>query len=258
MLFHDAFYRFYPVTDPELLAAQLEAVCASAGVLGSILVAAEGINGMLCGSLEALQTVRDALEMDERFAGMLYKRTACSDQVFKRLKVKVKLEIVPLGIDGVDASAPHERDRSPLEWREMLGRDDVIVIDNRNAFEYELGHFKGAINPNVQHFREFAAFMTDHLPEWEAQGKTVAMYCTGGIRCEKTTAWLAGHGHCVLQLEGGILNYFQQFEDADHDFDGACFVFDARETLDTDLQAVTLENAAGAVSDPARLFSNSR
>lgn len=256
MLFHDAFYRFHSVTDPDLLAKQLEAVCVNAGVLGSILVAAEGINGMLCGSLEALRTVRDALEGDERFAGMLYKRTACSDQVFKRLKVKVKLEIVPLGIDGVDASAPHKRDRSPFEWQALLERDDVIVIDNRNSFEFELGHFRGAINPNVEHFREFAAFMTDHLPEWEAQGKTVAMYCTGGIRCEKTTAWLATRGQTVLQLEGGILNYFQQIENADEDFDGACFVFDARETLDTRLQEVKLEDAA--VSDPARLFSNSR
>ena len=257
-MFHDAFYRFHAISDPDLLARQLEAVCASAGLLGSVLVATEGINGMLCGSLEGLQTVRDTLEAIEGFAGMLYKRTACSDQVFKRLKVKVKSEIVPLGMTDVDASALHERDRSPLEWREMLGRDDVIVIDNRNSFEYELGHFRGAINPNVQHFREFAAFMTDHLPEWEAQGKTVAMYCTGGIRCEKTTAWLATRGQTVLQLEGGILNYFQQMGDADQDFDGSCFVFDARETLDTRLRAVALEDAAVAVSDPARLFSNSR
>ncbi len=256
MLFHDAFYRFHPVTDPDLLAKQLEAVCVNAGVLGSILVAAEGINGMLCGSPGALQTVRDMLEGDERFAGMLYKRTACETQVFKRLKIKVKSEIVPLGIPDVDASAPHERDRTPLEWRSLLERDDVVVIDNRNSFEFELGHFKGAINPNVEHFREFAAFMDGHLPEWEAQGKTVAMYCTGGIRCEKTTAWLATQGQTVLQLEGGILNYFQQVEDADQHFDGACFVFDARETLDTRLQAVTLET--GAVSDPTRLFSNSR
>lgn len=256
MLFHDAFYRFHPVNDPDLLASQLEAVCVNAGLLGSILVATEGINGMLCGSLEGLQTVRGALERDERFAGMLYKRTACNDQVFKRLKVKVKSEIVPLGIDNVDASTPHKRDRSPLEWQALLERDDVIVIDNRNSFEFELGHFKGAINPNVEHFREFAAFMTDHLPEWEAQGKTVAMYCTGGIRCEKTTAWLATQGQTVLQLEGGILNYFQQIENADSDFDGACFVFDARETLDTRLQEVVLEDAT--VSDPARLFSNSR
>ena len=256
MWFHDTFYRFRSVADPDLLAGQLEAVCTNAGALGSVLVATEGINGMLCGSLEGLRSVRDAIKADGRFAGMLYKRTACDDQVFKRLRVKVKLEIVALGIDDVDASAPHNRDRSPLEWRSLLGRDDVVVIDNRNAFEFELGHFRGAINPNVEHFRDFAAFMDDHLPEWQAQGKTVAMYCTGGIRCEKTTAWLATRGHTVLQLEGGILNYFQQIADADADFDGACFVFDARETLDTRLRQVALEGAI--VSDPARLFSSSR
>jgi UPF0176 protein len=258
VLFHDAFYRFHEVTDPDVLAARLEAVCRDAGVLGSILVAGEGINGMLCGSAEALQIVRDALEGDSRFTGLMYKRTACETQVFKRLKIRLKPEIVPLGIPGVDASQHHRRDRSPLEWRELLRRDDVIVIDNRNAFEFELGHFRGAINPGVEHFREFAAYMDAHLPAWEAEGKSVAMYCTGGIRCEKTTAWLAMRGHTVLQLEGGILNYFQQLEDADADFEGSCFVFDAREALDTRLQAVKLEDAAQVVSDPARLFSSSR
>lgn len=255
MLFHDAFYRFCAVSDPDELARGLEAVCRAAGVLGSILVATEGINGMLCGSEPALEAVRNALETDERFAGMMYKRTACSAQVFKRLKVRVKPEIVPLGVGGVIADQRHERDLSPLEWRKLLERDDVIVIDNRNAFEYELGHFRGALNPGVEHFRDFAAYMDANLGAWEQQGKTVAMYCTGGIRCEKTTAWLAARGHTVYQLEGGILNYFQQLEDADEDFDGACFVFDARETLDTRCQEVKLERP---VSDPARLYSNSR
>jgi UPF0176 protein len=258
VLFHDAFYRFHPIADPELLVGRLEAVCQGAGVLGSILVAGEGINGMLCGTADALRTVRDALGTDSRFSGLSYKRTACSAQVFKRLKVRLKSEIVALGIPDVDASQPHERDRSPLEWRELLRRDDVIVVDNRNAFEFELGHFRGAINPGVGHFREFAEFMEERLPAWEAEGKQVAMYCTGGIRCEKTSAWLASRGHTVWQLEGGILNYCLSLEDASEDFEGSCFVFDARETLDTNLQEVALESAAGAVSDPTRLFSSSR
>ncbi len=255
MLYHDAFYRFCTVTDPDDLARALEDSCQAAGVLGSVLVATEGINGMLCGSGEALDAVRDALEADPRFTGMRYKRTACGAQVFKRLKVRVKPEIVPLGIPGVDASRAHARDLSPLEWRALMARDDVIVIDNRNAFEYELGHFRGALNPGVAHFREFAAYMDANLPAWERDGKTVAMYCTGGIRCEKTTAWLAAQGHTVYQLSGGILHYFQQLEDADRDFDGACFVFDARETLNTRLEEVTPERG---VSDPSRLYSNSR
>jgi UPF0176 protein len=257
MLYHDAFYRFTTIQNPDKLCQQLEALCLEAGVLGTILLATEGINGMLCGTASQLQTVRDVLEADSRFAGLFYKRTKCSQQVFKRLKVRVKPEIVPLGIDGVDTQTHKGQDVSPLEWRELLKRDDVIVIDNRNAFEFEIGHFKGAINPDVEHFRDFAAYLDAHLPEWQAQNKTVAMYCTGGIRCEKTTAWQAARGFHILQLEGGILHYFQSLEDADQDYDGGCFVFDAREVLDTKLEEVKSPDTR-RVRDAARLFSSVR
>ena len=145
-MFHDAFYRFVRIDDRESLITHLETVCTATGVLGSILVATEGINGMLCGSRAQLQTVRDALEADPRFQNLFYKRTSCNQQVFKRLKIKLKPEIVPLGIAGIDASTHKGTDLSPLEWREMLKRDDVIVIDNRNSFEFRLGHFKGAVD----------------------------------------------------------------------------------------------------------------
>jgi UPF0176 protein len=257
MLFHDAFYRFVPVDDPESLVTHLETVCTGAVVLGSILVATEGINGMLCGTDAQLQTVRDALEADSRFQYLFYKRTSCSQQVFKRLKVKLKPEIVPLGIPGIDASTHKGTDLSPLEWREMLKRDDVIVIDNRNSFEFELGHFKGALNPGMEHFRDFAVYMEAHLSEWQAENKTVAMYCTGGIRCEKTSAWLAMKGIQILQLEGGILNYFQSLEDADLEYEGSCFVFDAREVLDTKAKEVQ-EYDVSRVNSVEKLFSSSR
>ena len=230
-LLQDSFYRFVRVESPPELAQKLEEVCSSAGLWGTILVASEGINGMLCGSQGGLQTVRDALEEDSRFSGLMYKRTSSSVQVFYRLRVRLKAEIVPLGIAGVDATRFRGTDVSPLEWRELLGREDVIVIDNRNSFEYTLGHFKGAINPGVNNFRDFAHFIDQNLPQWE--DKTIAMYCTGGIRCEKTGAWLASRGIEILQLEGGILHYFQQMEDAEQDYDGTCFVFDARQELDT-------------------------
>jgi UPF0176 protein len=233
-LFHDAFYRFVPVQNPEELIATLEKLCAEAEVLGSILVASEGINGMLCGSQEALKIVRDGLEQDSRFQDLMYKRTACRDQVFKKLKVRLKPEIVALGIEGVDASKYHGTNVSPLEWRDLIGREDVVLIDNRNAFEYTLGHFKGAINPGVDNFRDFAAFIEDNLSTWE--NKTISMYCTGGIRCEKTSAWLAEKGIQIMQLEGGIINYFAQVEDANLDYEGTCFVFDKRQELDTHLK----------------------
>ncbi len=257
MLFHDAFYRFVRIEDPDAVTAQLEAVSRNAGVLGTILLAEEGINGMLCGTAQQLQFVRDALKADSRFQNLFFKRTECSQQVFKRLKVRRKAEIVPLGIDGIDATTHKGRDLTPLQWRELLRRDDVIVIDNRNSFEFELGHFKGAINPGVHHFRDFADYIEAHLSEWQAQNKTVAMYCTGGIRCEKTSAWLAMRGIEILQLEGGILNYFQSLEDAERDYDGDCFVFDARELLDTKLQEVR-EVDVTRVNSIERLFSSVR
>jgi UPF0176 protein len=233
-LFHDAFYRFVPVQNPEALIGTLEKLCADAGVLGSILVASEGINGMLCGTEEALQIVRDGLETDTRFQNLMYKRTACRDQVFKKLKVRLKPEIVALGIEGVDASKYHGTDVSPHLWRELIQRDDVVLIDNRNAFEYALGHFKGAINPGVDNFRDFAAFIENNLLNW--QDKTISMYCTGGIRCEKTSAWLSEKGIQIMQLEGGIINYFAEVDDANLDYEGTCFVFDKRQELDTRLK----------------------
>jgi UPF0176 protein len=257
MFFHDAFYRFVRIDDLESLTAHLESVCQNAGLLGTVLLASEGINGMLCGTAQQLQMVRDALESDLRFQNLFYKRTECSQQVFKRLKVRRKSEIVPLGIDGIDATKHKGRDLTPLEWRELLQRDDVIVIDNRNSFEFELGHFKGAINPGVHHFRDFANYMEAHLPEWQAQNKTVAMYCTGGIRCEKTSAWLAARGLEILQLEGGILNYFQSLQDAEEDYEGDCFVFDARELLDTKLQEVR-DYDVTRVTSVERLFATAR
>jgi UPF0176 protein len=233
-LFHDAFYRFVPIQNPTALIVTLEKLCADAGTLGSILVASEGINGMLCGTQEALQIVHDGLELDARFQNLMFKRTACRDQVFKKLKVRLKPEIVALGIKGVDASQYHGTDVSPLEWRDLIKRDDVVLIDNRNAFEYTLGHFRGAINPGVDNFRDFAAFIESNLLNW--QDKTISMYCTGGIRCEKTSAWLSEKGIQIMQLEGGIINYFAQVQDADQDYEGTCFVFDKRQELDTRLK----------------------
>jgi UPF0176 protein len=125
---------------------------------------------------------------------------------------------------------------SPQRWRELLDDPDTVVIDNRNSFEYRLGRFRNAVDPGVANFRDFPRYVKAHAPQWQAEGKTVAMYCTGGIRCEKTSAWLQERGVAVLQLEGGILNYFAQMPDAERDWDGECFVFDNRIALDTQLR----------------------
>lgn len=236
--FHDAFYKFVAVEDPGTLVTLLHGI--TQDLLGSVLVAAEGINGMLAGSAQALDAFEAMLVQDPRFqgkfAGMQFKRSPCATRPFNKLKIHRKAEIVPLGIDGIDATCHAGINVRPADWQKLIHEDDVIVIDNRNSFEHRLGRFKNAINPQVAHFRDFPDYVKEHVEDWKTQGKRVAMYCTGGIRCEKTSAWMQGLGLPVYQLQGGILNYFIEMPDTAADWDGECFVFDNRVALDTHLR----------------------
>ena len=248
-LLHSAFYRFFACPDPVELAECLRAL--AAGLQGSIVVAREGINGTVAGATEAVAAFEAALQADALQAGalrsMAFKRSACTTAPFGRLKVSVRPEIVALGLPDASAwPAPDEADASrvaPAEWRALLQRDDLVLLDNRNHFEFRLGHFKGAVDPQVHNFRDFVAHVQAHAPAWRAAGRTVAMYCTGGIRCDKTAPWLRSLGLDVKQLDGGILNHFAQIPDAGRDWLGECYVFDRRVALDTRLQetATTVE-----------------
>jgi len=257
---HCAFYRFVTLDDADAVAARLREL--TAGVLGSILVASEGINGTVAGPVAALDAFESALQDDPlfrgRFAGMAFKRSACTTAPFGRMKVHVKPEIVAVGVPA--APVPESSSLSPAEWREFIARGDVVVLDNRNSFEYRLGRFKGAIDPQVANFRDFPKFVEAHAREWAGQGKRVAMYCTGGIRCEKTAGWMQGLGLEVYQLEGGILNYFQSMPDAAQDWQGECFVFDNRIALDTRLQetVTTLEDVYDGEPDGAWRIERAR
>lgn len=245
-LFHIAFYKFVHLPQPEPVAQRLRELAQD--LLGSILIAHEGVNGMLAGTNAQLDAFQAAVQAGSdtdavlagAFAGMVFKRTGCTTAPFKRLKVHVKREIVPLGIDGVDAPGRmdevHACDVPPRQWRELIKRDDVVLLDNRNSFEWRLGRFEGAIDPGVVNFRDFPAYVKAHAQTWKAQGKTVAMYCTGGIRCEKSSLWMQDMGLKVAQLEGGILNYLREMPDASKDWLGECFVFDNRVALDSQLR----------------------
>ncbi|MDQ9169189.1 rhodanese-like domain-containing protein [Oxalobacteraceae bacterium R-40] len=254
-LFHSSFYKFVELRDPAGIVALLRQLAQD--LSGSILIAQEGINGVVAGTREALDAFEHALLNDARFesgfAGMAFKRSACKTRPFARIKVHKKDEIVALGLPeviGVDAIQRHGKQVGPRQWRELIAQDDVVVIDNRNSFEYRLGRFKGAIDPQVSNFRDFPKYIEEHAPAWRDAGTRVAMYCTGGIRCEKTGAWMEKLGLDVYELEGGILNYFQAMPDAEQDWEGECFVFDNRIALDTRLQETdtTLEDVYG--SDP--------
>lgn len=240
MYFHIAFYKFTRLQDLPAIQAEIAAWCAD--LMGSVLLAEEGINGMLAGTAEALDAFQarltDPAFCAGAFTGTVFKRTEAASMPFKRMKVRIRPEIVPLGIADVDG-ADTGIDVPPAVWRELIRRDDVVLIDNRNHFEYEYGHFVGALDPGVDNFRDFSEWIQAHLPTWQAEGKTIAMYCTGGIRCEKTSAWMKQTLNVpVYQLQGGILNYFMALPDAEQDYTGSCFVFDEREALTPDLQAI--------------------
>jgi UPF0176 protein len=238
-LLHIAFYKFAYVAAPERVVERLRELTSE--LRGSILIAHEGINGMLAGSAAQLDGFEAAVQADAEqdpvlagaFAGMVFKRTESKTKPFARMKVHLKREIVPLGVDGVDAPGRideiHANDVPPREWRELIKRPDVVLIDNRNSFEWRLGHFEGAIDPGVVNFRDFPEYVKAHAEEWKSQGKTVAMYCTGGIRCEKYSSYLVSLGFKeVYHLFGGILAYLEQIPEGESLWHGSCFVFDER------------------------------
>ena len=237
---HSAFYRFAPLAEPVAAADVLRVLARD--LKGSIVVAAEGVNGTVAGSAEAVAAFEAALQRADvlggALRGMAFKHSACATEPFGRLKVSVRPEIVALGLPGAFPQ-PDERDPShlsPPAWRELLQRGDAVVLDNRNHFEFRLGRFGGAVDPQVHNFRDFVAFVQANAPAWREAGRPVAMYCTGGIRCDKTAPWLRSLGLDVRQLDGGILNYFREMPDAGRDWQGECFVFDNRVALDTGLR----------------------
>ena len=249
-LLHSAFYRFLPLADPSATAEVLRALAQD--LTGSIVVAHEGINGTVAGTPHAVARFESALQdaFDGQLRGMVFKHSACTTAPFGRLKVGVRPEIVALGLpDGLPAPDEHDASHlSPAAWRELLAREDLVLLDNRNHFEVRLGRFRGAVDPQVHNFRDFAAWVQARAPAWREARQPVAMYCTGGIRCDKTAPWLRSLGLEVFQLEGGVLNFFRQRPDADRHWQGECFVFDNRVALDTALNetATTAEQVFDA------------
>jgi UPF0176 protein len=258
---HSAFYRFTRLDDPAAVADALRT--RSRDVLGSLVVATEGLSGVVAGPAVAVAAFEAALAGDPvfggAFAGLHFKRSTCTTAPFARMKVHVKPEIVALGlpaISGLDATREQRAAThlSPAAWRELLAGGDVVVLDNRNRFEWRLGHFRGAADPGVDNFRDFADLVRTRAPLWKSCGQRVAMYCTGGIRCEKTGVWMREElGLEVFQLDGGILHYLQHTAappDADDPWRGECFVFDNRIALDARLHETA--TTAEQVYDPAQ------
>ena len=231
-----AFYRFFSLPHYAELRAPLLERGAALDLRGSILLASEGVNGTISGSREGLEEVLRLIADLGETSFLEPKWSYCDAQPFARWKVRLKKEIVALKTLDADPLAFPGHYATPQEWNELLGRDDVTVIDVRNSFELGYGTFPGAVDPETRGFREFTSFARERLTD---KSKPIAMFCTGGIRCEKAAAYLAANGYQdVVQLKGGILGYLEHVQPEENRWQGSCFVFDERVALGPDLKPV--------------------
>ena len=230
-----ALYKFVDLPDFAELQPPLLAFCEAQGVKGTLLLAPEGINGTIAGAPANVHAVLDYLRSDPRLASLEHKEALGSKAPFYRMKVRLKREIVTMGVDGIDPNQLVGRYVKPQDWNRLISEPDVVLIDTRNDYEVSVGTFKGAVNPHTSSFSE--------LPDWlrremapggrlhgsDGKKPRVAMFCTGGIRCEKSTAFLRAQGiEEVYHLQGGILNYLETVPEAASAWQGECFVFDER------------------------------
>ena len=239
-----ALYHFAPLPDCAELRAPLLAVAAEAGVCGTLLLAPEGINGTIAGSRAGIDTVLAHLRSDLRLAQLEHKESWAVEQPFNRLKVKLKAEIVTMGVPDIDPTASAGTYVEPQDWNALISDPDVLVIDTRNDYEVEIGQFAGAQNPETTTFREFPKYVDEALAG--QQQRKVAMYCTGGIRCEKSTALLRQQGfEQVFHLRGGILKYLETVPEDESLWQGECFVFDERVAVRHGLELGSYEQCYG-------------
>ncbi len=230
-----ALYCFAPFDDPASLQAPLQAVCEDAGTKGTILLAPEGVNGTIAGSSDAISAVLGHIRSLPGCAEFDVKYSHADDMPFNRMKVRLKREIVTMGQPDVDPRAKVGHYVAPEDWNDLIRSEDVVVIDTRNDYEVEIGTFEGAIDPKTKSFGEFPAWWEENKDRFH--NKRVAMFCTGGIRCEKSTNYLLGQGvEDVFHLKGGILKYLEEVPAEDSTWNGECFVFDERVSVGHGLQ----------------------
>lgn len=226
-----ALYRFATLNDPQAIAAGLRALCARLDTCGTLIVAGEGINGTVAGSADAIAMLVGHIRALPDCADLDVKYSTARDTPFGRMKVKVKTEIVTLGVGDLDPANRAGVHLDPVEWNALIADPDTVVIDTRNAYEVAVGTFQGAIDPETRAFREFPAWFDDFAENLRAQGRTpkIAMFCTGGIRCEKSTALVKARGFDdVYHLKGGILRYLEEMPESESRWQGDCYVFDER------------------------------
>lgn len=230
-----ALYKFVALEDYKAIRQPLLEAMESNGIKGTLLLASEGINGTVSGSQEGIDALLAWLNSDDRFNPISFKLSYHDNQPFYRTKVKLKKEIVTMGVEGIDPRKTVGTYVKPKDWNALISDPDVLLIDTRNDYEIEIGTFEHAVNPNTKTFREFPEYVKNNLDP--KKNKKVAMFCTGGIRCEKSTAYLKEQGfEEVYHLEGGILQYLEDVPKEDTLWKGDCFVFDNRVAVNHDLE----------------------
>ncbi len=230
-----ALYHFVRLSDFRELQAPLLALCEKNGIRGTLLLAEEGINGTISGSRDGIDAVLAWLRSDPRLAAMEHKESFNGEKPFHRMKVKLKKEIVTMGVPSADPANIVGTYLDAKEWNELISDPDVLVIDTRNQYEVDIGTFRNAISPHTNTFGEFPKYVETELAD--KKHKKIAMFCTGGIRCEKSTSYLKSQNfEQVYHLKGGILRYLETVPPSENLWEGECFVFDQRVTVDKNLQ----------------------
>jgi UPF0176 protein len=229
-----ALYQFVPLPDFRELKDPLHKLCLDLGVRGTLLLAHEGINGTVAGSHEAIDALMTELRESTLFMGRLdnleLKFSTATEMPFQRMKVRVKKEIVTLGDPQTDPLRRVGTYVTPAEWSRLLEEPGIVLLDTRNDFEVEMGTFEGAVDPRIKRFSEFKDFVKNELDP--TQHRKVAMFCTGGIRCEKASSYMLAQGfEEVFHLKGGILKYLEEVPETESRWNGGCFVFDERVAL---------------------------
>ncbi|BAZ13086.1 rhodanese domain-containing protein [Calothrix sp. NIES-4071] len=238
-----AFYKFTKLPDFAQMQDPLLAFCQVQKIKGTILLAPEGINGTIAGERVCIDSVLSYLRSDSRLADLEHKESLTSEPPFERMKVKLKKEIVTLGLP-VNPTSQVGTYVSAKDWNAVISDPDVVVIDTRNDYEVKIGSFKGAINPETASFREFPDYVRHHLDP--KKHKKVAMFCTGGIRCEKASSYMLSQGfEQVYHLEGGILKYLEEVPQQESLWSGECFVFDERIAVQHGLEQGTHDMCVG-------------
>lgn len=239
-----ALYKFVKLPDFADKQEPLQSYCEEQGVKGTILLAQEGINGTIAGERKNINSVLSFLRADPRLQDLEYKESYAQKPPFKRIKVRLKKEIVTIGLPEVDPSEQVGSYVNPQDWNEIISDPEVVTIDTRNDYEVGIGSFKGAQNPQTESFREFPDYVEQNLDP--SKHKKIALFCTGGIRCEKATSFMLSQGFDeVYHLKGGILKYLEEVPAAESLWSGECFVFDERVAVGHGLEAGNYEMCPG-------------